>query len=140
MNELRSALEELANKFIAGIFAAMKSGSLAELADGSVAKSRSAANGRRRGTVESKAASPAGVRHPPRSTGSRRKRSSAAEVEQQKTLAFSTASSLKPGFSKGDLMKKSGENVDLGRALVLLVADGKLSKRGDRRSTRYWVK
>ena len=37
-------------------------------------------------------------------------------------------------------MSKSGSKVDLGRALSLLVADGKLIKKGDRRMTRYWVK
>ena len=37
-------------------------------------------------------------------------------------------------------MSKSGSKVDLGRALSLLVADGKLTKKGDRRMTRYWVK
>jgi hypothetical protein len=37
-------------------------------------------------------------------------------------------------------MNKSGSKTDLGRALSLLVADGKLTKKGDRRMTRYWVK
>ena len=61
---------------------------------------------------------PGPVRRRSRSVGTngRRKRASAEEVEQQKTLALSTARSLKPGFSKGDVMKRSGSNVDLGRA------------------------
>jgi hypothetical protein len=61
-------------------------------------------------------------------------------VTRQKEIALSAAKGLKPGFSKGDVMSKSGSKVDLGRALSLLVADGKLTKKGDRRMTRYWVK
>jgi hypothetical protein len=37
-------------------------------------------------------------------------------------------------------MKKSGSKVDLGRALTLLVKDGKLTMKGDRRLARYSVK
>ena len=58
----------------------------------------------------------------------------------QFTLAADTHKGLRPGFSKSDVMSKSGSKVDLGRALSLLVADGKLTKKGDRRMTRYWVK
>src|SRR6185369_2876044 len=70
----------------------------------------------------------------------RRHRASAEEVERQKEMALAAAKALKANFSKGDVMKKAGSDVDLGRALVLLVADGKLAKKGDRRLTRYWVK
>jgi hypothetical protein len=37
-------------------------------------------------------------------------------------------------------MKKSGSKVDLGRALSLLVNDGKITMKGDRRLARYWAK
>jgi hypothetical protein len=37
------------------------------------------------------------------------------------------------------VMQKSGSKVDLGRALTLLVRNGKLTKKGDRRSARYSV-
>ena len=72
--------------------------------------------------------------------GRRRRRASPDEVAKQKDAAFIAAKSLKPGFSKGDVMSKSGAKVDLGRALSLLVAEGKLTKKGDRRMTRYWVR
>jgi len=72
--------------------------------------------------------------------GGRRRRASPEEVAKQKELALNTAKQLKAGFSKGDVMNKSGSKVDLGRALSLLVIEGKLSKKGDRRMTRYWVK
>jgi hypothetical protein len=72
--------------------------------------------------------------------GRRRRRASPEEVTRQKEIALSAAKGLKPGFSKGDVMSKSGSKVDLGRALSLLVADGKLTKKGDRRMTRYWTK
>jgi hypothetical protein len=75
-----------------------------------------------------------------KSGGRRRHRASPEEVAHQKEIALSTAKGLKPGFSKGDVMNKSGSKLDLGRALSLLVADGKLVKKGDRRMTRYWVK
>jgi hypothetical protein len=55
-------------------------------------------------------------------------------------VLFAAAKALPSGFKKGDVMKTSGSSIDLGRALMLLVADGKLGKRGDRRKTRYWVK
>jgi hypothetical protein len=42
--------------------------------------------------------------------------------------------------SKGDVMRKTGSNDDLGRALTLLVTEGKLRKTGDRRLTRYWTR
>jgi hypothetical protein len=72
--------------------------------------------------------------------GRRRRRASPDEVARQKDTALNAAKTLKPGFSKGDVMSKSGSKVDLGRALSLLVAEGKLIKKGDRRMTRYWVK
>jgi hypothetical protein len=73
-------------------------------------------------------------------TGGRRRRSTAEEVQRQKDVAFAAAGTLPPGFQKGDVMKKSGSSIDLSRALRLLVADGRLTKRGDRRKARYWVK
>lgn len=61
-------------------------------------------------------------------------------MARQKDTALAASKALKPGFSKGDVMSKSGSKIDLGRALSLLVAEGKLIKKGDRRMTRYWVK
>jgi hypothetical protein len=61
-------------------------------------------------------------------------------VQAQKDTALATAKILKPGFAKSDVMKQSGSKVDLGRALSLLVADGTLIKKGDRRLARYSVK
>jgi hypothetical protein len=37
-------------------------------------------------------------------------------------------------------MEKNASTSDLGRALSLLVAEGTLTKKGDRRKTRYTVK
>ncbi len=138
MNELRPQLEALASKFIAGLLDAMSSGSLAELADASAPRSSAAVAAGRRVVLSKPAWGPSPART--RANGARRKRASPAEVEQQKALALATAKALKPAFSKGDVMKKSGSRIDLGRALALLVAAGKLTKKGDRRKTRYWVK
>ena len=139
MNGLRAQLEGLASNFVSGILAAMHSASLADLTDGGSPTSNSTAPKRRLRTLEAPIA-PTGPSRNSHSGGGRRKRASAAEIEQQKAMALSTAKGLKPGFSKGDIMRKSGSSVDLGRALTLLVADGKLTKKGDRRLTRYSVK
>jgi hypothetical protein len=42
--------------------------------------------------------------------------------------------------NRRDVTRKSGSKDDLGRALSLLVAEGKLTKKGDRRKTTYTVK
>jgi hypothetical protein len=123
----------LASSFVSAVLTAVKDASLNEVAgeiDGA---------GRRSGRPP-RAAAAAGARTPRAGGRTRRKRSSAEEVQRQKDLAFATAKLLKPNFSKGDVMRKSGSKVDLGRALTLLVSDGKLRKKGDRRLTRYTVK
>jgi hypothetical protein len=133
-HQLRAQLESIANKFVAAVLAAMSTAPLGDLTDQVNERPGSRSGPRERRST--------GIAPPskPRSAGARRKRSSSEEVELQKELAFATAKSLKPGFSKGDVMKKSGSTVNLGRALSLLVADGKLTKKGDRRLTRYWVR
>jgi hypothetical protein len=138
MSDLRSQLRRITEQFVSSVLAAMQSASLFELAEqgGAAGSAAAPASGIRRSGPEPKgrgsAARPGG--------GRRRKRASPQEVKRQKDAAFAAAKALKPGFSKGDVMRKSGSKVDLGRALSLLVADGKLSKKGDRRLARYWVK
>ena len=70
----------------------------------------------------------------------KRYRASAEEVKRYKDLAFATAKKMPPGFSKGELMKRTGGKIEMGRYLTLLVEEGRLTRQGDRRSTRYWVK
>ncbi len=74
----------------------------------------------------------------PRAEGKRR-RSSADEVQKQKDLALEAAKRLPAGFSKGDVMRESGAAVNLGRALSLLVEEGKLTRKGEKRLARYSV-
>ena len=145
MGTLRTELERIASSFVASVLDAMRNASLSELADQSGA-GRAAGSamgtGRTRGRPRGR---PAGVAGAPvsavrRGAGRRRRRASPDEVAKQKDTALSAAKGLRPGFSKGDVMSKSGSKVDLGRALSLLVAEGKLTKKGDRRMTRYWVK
>jgi len=133
MNAIRSQLEQIANQFVLSLLAAMKSAPLSELADGSARKSGVPAASRRRGGPPKAPATPS-------SANRRRKRASAKEVQQLKDIAYTAAKALAKDFSKGDLMKKSGSKVDLGRALTLLVAEGKLQKKGDRRLTRYFTR
>jgi hypothetical protein len=140
MSDLRSQLRRITEQFVSSVLSAMRSASLFELAEqggaaGSAAALVSGTAVRRTGTP---AKSRAGAAKP--GGGRRRKRASPQEVKRQKDAALAASKALKPGFSKGDVMRKSGSKVDLGRALSLLVADGKLSKKGDRRLARYWVK
>ena len=139
MNNLRSQLDALANNFVSGLLAAMNAGLLGELADGTAPRSSGAAIANSRGAVLPNPSPGIGASRTPPNIG-RRKRSSATEVEEQRRRALVAAKALKGGFSKGDVMRKSGSKVDLGRALFLLVSDGELTKKGDRRNTRYWVK
>jgi hypothetical protein len=142
MSDLRSSLEEITQQFVSAVLDALNSASLSSLAQPAGPQPRAAAVAGRRPGRPPKAAAPArpAVSAKRSTGGGRRKRASAEEVEKQKGAALVTAKSLKPGFSKGDVMRKSGSSVDLGRALTLLVQDGKLVKKGDRRLTRYWVK
>lgn len=140
MSDLRSELDQIASQFVHGILAAMRSASLGELA-GHAAPTASP-NGAPDGPRPTRRKTgPSALSAAPRSTeAGRRKRASAQEVQRQKATALTAAKQLKPGFSKGDVMKKSRSTVNLGRALALLVVDGKLTKKGDRRKMRYWVK
>ena len=134
---LRSHIEQLASQFVTSILAAMRNASLEDLAEQASGASASTAAAGRRGPVGSTAVEGVGKAVAKRG---RRRRASAQEVNRQKNLALSVARQLKGGFSKGQLMANAASRVDLGRALSLLVADGKLNKKGDRRLTRYWVK
>src|SRR6185295_11652199 len=144
MGTLRTELERIASSFVSSVLDAMRSASLSDLADhtgGGRASETSGSPGRTRGRPRGRPAAVASAVSARRGAGGRRRRrASPEEVARQKEIALSAAKGLKPGFSKGDVMSKSGSKTDLGRALSLLVADGKLTKKGDRRMTRYWVK
>jgi hypothetical protein len=135
MSDLRSQLQDVVEQFVSSIYNVVRGSSLSEL----VAESGGAP---RRGPGRPPKASLAVVDGKPRPAGGggRRKRASSEEVERLKELVLGTAKQLKPGFSKSDVMKKSRSKVDLGRALALVVSDGRLTKKGDRRLTRYWLK
>jgi pyruvate/2-oxoglutarate dehydrogenase complex dihydrolipoamide acyltransferase (E2) component len=145
MGDLRNKLEQITSTFVSSLLAAMKSASLADLAGEVSGAARAPAAPRpatRRAAKPAKAAPAVAVKAPsvkPARRG-RRHRASPAEVQAQKDAALTAARALRGGFSKGDVMRKSSSKVDLGRALSLLVSDGKLSKKGDRRKTRYWVR
>jgi hypothetical protein len=145
MGTLRTELERIASSFVSSVLDAMRNASLSDLADQSGgsrgAAGMSAGPGRSRGRPRGRPAGSSAAAAVRRGAGGRRRRrASPDEVAKQKETAFSAAKGLRPGFSKGDVMSKSGSKVDLGRALSLLVAEGKLTKKGDRRMTRYWVK
>ena len=141
MSDLRSQLTQIVDQFVTSVLGAMKTASLSDLAgeSASVAPARAPARRRAARPAPKPAAAVAKPVAKPAKPG-RRKRASAAEVQAQKDTALAAAKALKAGFSKGDVMKKAASKVDLGRALSLLVKDGKLAKKGDRRKARYWVK
>jgi hypothetical protein len=106
---------------------------------------------KRSGKPSRKASGPKPVRTPkPKAEkadgeGGKRRRASPEEVSALKTLAMNIATTLTPGFAKGDVNAKGGvdslgERLDFGRTLSLLVEDGKLIRKGERRNARYWVK
>jgi hypothetical protein len=137
MTDFRSHLNQIAEEFISAMLSAMKNSSLADFASAAPTGQQKVgtAERQRRGATRSGVSSVAGG-----SATKRRRRASAEEVERLKEVALAAARALKSDFSKGDVMKKSGSKVDLGRALSLLVAEGKLSKKGNRRLTQYAVK
>ena len=130
MRDLGQNLRRIVDEFVSSVVKAIENGSLAEFVHESGRRGR-AAGGDRHG--ERGAAAPTGQKP------GRRRRSTADEVQRLKDLALEAARALSPGFRKGDVMKRSGSRTDLGRALSLLVKEGKLSKKGDRRKARYWV-
>jgi hypothetical protein len=136
MNNLRVQLDQIASQFANSVLNAMRSASLAELAGQAGPAPRSARAGL--STRSARSAASAGESRIVKN--GRRKRSSSDEVQQQKDSALAAAKQLKPGFSKSDVMKKARSSIDLGRALALLVVDGELTKKGERRKTRYWVR
>ena len=134
MSNLRSQLEQITETFVSAVLSALKSAPLSDLAN-EAGRTVSAAPAKPQANKTAQAAEPVAK---PAKRG--RRRASAAQVQAQKDTALGAAKTLKPGFAKSDVMKKSGSKVDLGRALSLLVDEGKLTKQGDRRKTRYWVK
>jgi len=140
MSNLRAQLEKLSNEFVSAVMNAVRSSSLNDLAEIELPAVRAAAPAAR-GRAAAPAAAPApAARTTKRAAKGRRRRATADEVQAQKDLALNTAKKLEPGFSKSDVMKKSGSKEDLGRALSLLVNEGKLIRKGERRLARYWVK
>ncbi len=144
MSDLRSELQRIAGDFVSAVVTAMRSASLSDLAEqssragGAPAVSAPRRGPGRRPRAAAQSAQPVATVRP--AARGRRHRASAEEVQNQKNLALATAKQLPAGFSKGDVMRRAGAKVDLGRALSLLVDEGRLTKKGDRRNTRYWVK
>src|SRR5262249_33608113 len=112
MSQLRHQLRQIVGDFVSAVLGAVSTGSLADFVEGTSPRSA------RNGSVERRHAG-----RPLAPTKGRRRRSTAEEVQQLKDLALETARSLSPGFKKGDVMKRSGSRVDLGRALSLLVKE-----------------
>jgi hypothetical protein len=138
MDSLHSQLKNIAQRFIDTVVETVAARSLADLVAAERPNVERALSRSKRPTTSQQARRPRSLES--QSTDGRRRRSTPAEVEEQKDLALRAAKSLEAGFSKADVMKKSGSSINLGRALSLLVAEGKLSKKGDRRTTTYSVR
>src|SRR5690348_1452569 len=128
MSQLQQRLRHIVSEFVSSVVDVMNQASLRDLADNTGGSVR---NGASNGRGVSSRPSLASVRRP--AAAGKRHRSTAAEVQRQKDIALSAAKALSPGFRKGDVMRRSRSNVDLGRALSLLVRDGVLTRKGDRR-------
>jgi hypothetical protein len=142
MNSLQAQLQQIASDFVAQALAALRATSAADLAD---EQQTAAAPVRARSAPARNLRSPAKEVRPrpepaPMEVPGKRHRSTAEEVQRYKDLALRTARQMPPGFSKGNLMKRTGGKVDMDRFLGLLVDEGLLTRKGERRSTRYWVK
>lgn len=147
MSNLRAQIERLSSEFVSAVLSAVRSASLNDLAESDMRTARGqATTGRGRPPASAAiSAAPAAAARPAKraastKASSRRRRATADEVQELKDLTLATAKKLEPGFSKSDVMKKAGSKEDLGRALSLLVTEGKLSRKGERRLARYWVK
>jgi hypothetical protein len=143
MTSLQAQLQQISADFVTQVLAAMRDASLADMADepqnGGTPGRRARTTPARTLRGQAKEVRPRPEPVPTEAAGKRR-RSTAEEVQRYKDMAFRTARQMPPGFSKGDLMKRTGGKVDMGRFLGLLVDEGLLTRQGERRSTRYWVK
>lgn len=142
MSNLREQLDKASQEFVSAVLTAVRSASLQDLAAETERVAAPAPAAPRPRTPAAAAPAPAAApRVTKRATAKgRRRRATADEVQAQKDRALEAANKLEPGFSKSDLMKKTGSKEDLGRALSLLVNEGLLIRRGERRLARYWVK
>ena len=142
MSQLRSELQQIASEFVAAVLTAMASAPLSDLANQEERprqpRTLAPTTARRRATQPLAQPPSNPVTHV--AAVGKRHRASADEVRRHKQLALATAKQMPPGFSKAALMKRAGSKIDLGRPLSLHVDEGLLTKKGDRRSTRYWVK
>src|SRR6266550_3215705 len=103
MRDLGQNLRRVVDDFVSSVLKAIEAGSLSEFAVASGGRGRTGVGrGGERGVSAGRSAG-------------RRRRSTADEVQQLKDLALKTAHALTPGFRKGDVMKRSGSRVDLGR-------------------------
>ena len=136
MSDLRSQIHDVVTEFVSSIYDAVRAASLSQLVEEAGAGGYSPS---RRGPGRPPSTGAAARAGRP-ARGGRRKRASSEEVQHLKDTVLAAARQLKPGFSKSDVMRKSRSRVDLGRAIALVVADGKLVKKGDRRLTRYWLR
>lgn len=144
MNSLQVELQRIAAEFVSGALNLMRQASLADLAGqpkngGAPARTRALMTPVRnvRGQAKSVRAQPAPA---PKQEVGKRHRATAEEIKRYKDLAFSTAKQMPPGFSKGELMRRTGGKVDMSRFLGMLVEEGLLTRKGERRNARYWVK
>jgi hypothetical protein len=140
VSNLRAPLDRIVEPFVSGILAVVKTASPADFAGHGGKAVAAKARAVRLVTRPTPAAPVKVAPVAKRSRSGKRHRSSAREVAAHKKVAYDTARTFKPGLRKDDVMRKSASEADLGHALSLLVADGKLTKKGDRRLTRYSVK
>ena len=123
-NRLRTELERIADEFVSTVLSALRSASLDE-----VIKYAPQPSGRLPARLEEA-----------NGTSSNRPMSGRAprgEIQRQKDAVMTIAGAPPSGFRKADIVEKTGLNVNVSRALSLLVTEGKLARKGDRNQARY---
>ncbi len=131
MGHLHAELQRLAEEFMQSVLSALMSAPLDEVLD-----SVEPTAGRK--TKAMTAPGDASADSNRTGTGPRLRRSS-GEIEKQKDAVLRAAGILTPGFRKSDVTKHAALDVNVSRALGLLVAEGKLRREGERGSARYWT-
>ena len=136
-NALRSAIDELAKDFTAAIVATIRSSSLAEILDVNFARATPIPRGpgRPRGSVSTGAATAESpTRRPGRPLGTTTPDTEATVELVVKYLRSHPGSAGEEARKTLGLVKHTW-NARVSRA----IEEGKVTKKGDRRATRYWA-
>jgi len=146
MSNLRATLDSLANDFASSVLAAIRGASLQELlseAGGAAPRGGGGRAGRRAGGRRAAAAAP-GAAAPARAArgrGGRLKRRSPADIKQVLDKVHGLLRGKKDGLRSEEIQKALRlDKREMPRVLTTGVTSRRLSKRGEKRATRYYAR